>query len=159
GSSRREGNPRVNDSLSHYCRAFGYEADDRWAKLPAGWSWRGAAAGGVGSRARPSAFDPRAHPPGGLRPRAPARAPRGEGRCVRPHGICIGPDDSVYLTDDADHTVRKFTPDGRLLLTLGTSGKPSDTGATSNDYRTVVRAGSPFHYPCNVALSPAGDIY
>ena len=30
---------------------------------------------------------------------------------VRPHGIHIGPDDSVYLTDDTDHTVRRFTPD------------------------------------------------
>ena len=71
----------------------------------------------------------------------------GEGLFDRPHGICIGPDDAVYCTDDADHTVRKFTPDGRLLLTLGTSGRPSDTGATSIDYRTIRRAGPPFHYP------------
>jgi DNA-binding beta-propeller fold protein YncE len=83
----------------------------------------------------------------------------GEGLFTRPHGICIGPDDAVYLTDDADHTVRKFSPDGRLLLTLGASGRPSDTGAASNDYRTIARAGAPFHYPCNVALSPAGEIY
>ena len=64
-----------------------------------------------------------------------------------------------YCTDDSDHTVRKFTPDGRLLLTLGTSGQPSDTGATSIDFRTIRRAGPPFHYPTNLALSRRGGIY
>jgi DNA-binding beta-propeller fold protein YncE len=78
---------------------------------------------------------------------------------VRPHGIHIGPDDSVYCTDDTDHTVRRFTPQGKLLLTLGVSGRPSDTGATSTDYRTIRRAAGPFHFPTNVALSPEGDIY
>jgi DNA-binding beta-propeller fold protein YncE len=78
---------------------------------------------------------------------------------ARPHGLTIGPDDAVYCTDDADHTVRKFTPEGRLLLTLGVSGRPSDTGATSNDFRTIRRAGGPFHFPTNVALSPEGEIY
>ena len=51
------------------------------------------------------------------------------------------------------------SPEGRLLLTLGVSGRPSDTGATSPDYRTVQRGGPPFNYPTNVALSPEGDIY
>ena len=52
----------------------------------------------------------------------------GEGLFRRAHGIAVGPDDAVYCTDDLDHTVRKFTTDGRLLQTLGTSGQPSDTG-------------------------------
>ncbi|HEX4147165.1 MAG TPA: peptidyl-alpha-hydroxyglycine alpha-amidating lyase family protein [Pirellulales bacterium] len=82
-----------------------------------------------------------------------------EATFVRPHGICIGPDDTLYLTDDEGHSVRRFTPDGRLLLTLGASGHPSDTGATSPDYRTIRRAAGPFNYPTNVALSPEGDIY
>jgi glucose/arabinose dehydrogenase len=47
----------------------------------------------------------------------------GEGRFQRPHGIDIGPDDSIYCTDDGDHTVRKFTPDGGLLLTIGVPGQ------------------------------------
>src|SRR5262245_58074797 len=37
---------------------------------------------------------------------------------VHAHGITIGPDDAVYCTDDYDHTVRKFTPDGKFLMTL-----------------------------------------
>lgn len=80
---------------------------------------------------------------------------------VHAHGITIDfkDDDAVYCTDDWDHTVRKFTPDGELLMTLGTSGKPSDTGATSIDFRTITHAGPPFYFPCNLALSPDGDFY
>lgn len=53
----------------------------------------------------------------------------GDGRFLgRAHGITIGPDDSVYCVNDLDHTVRKFTPGGELLMTLGTVGVPSDTG-------------------------------
>ena len=83
----------------------------------------------------------------------------GEGLFARPHGITIGPDDAVYITDDLDHTVKKFTPDGTLLLTFGKSGGPSDTGATSQDFRTIRRAGPPFHYPTNVALAADGSLY
>jgi sugar lactone lactonase YvrE len=45
----------------------------------------------------------------------------------RTHGIAVGPDDSVYTVDDGDHTVRKFTPDGRQLMVIGTPGVPSET--------------------------------
>jgi DNA-binding beta-propeller fold protein YncE len=83
----------------------------------------------------------------------------GDGVFVRPHGIFIGPDDTVYCTDDFDHTVRAFSTDGKLRLTLGTSGKPSDTGATSMDYRTIRHAGPPFNFPTNLARGPAGDLY
>jgi DNA-binding beta-propeller fold protein YncE len=83
----------------------------------------------------------------------------GEGLFTRPHGLFVGPEGAVYCTDDCGHTVRKFTPDGELLLTLGTAGHPSDTGATSMDFRTIRRAGPPFHYPTNLAISPEGDLY
>ena len=46
----------------------------------------------------------------------------------RTHGIAIGPDDMVYTVDDGDHTVRKFTSEGKQLMMLGTPGKFSDTG-------------------------------
>ncbi len=83
----------------------------------------------------------------------------GEKLFVRPHGITIGPDDAVYISDDLDHTIKKFTPDGTLLLTLGKSGSPSDTGATSQDFRTIRQAGGPFHYPTNVALAADGSLF
>src|SRR5690349_20196588 len=70
----------------------------------------------------------------------------GQGEFARPHGLTIGPDDSLYCTDDLDHTVKKYSPDGKRLLTLGTSGQPSNTGATSIDYRTIRNAGPPFYF-------------
>jgi streptogramin lyase len=82
----------------------------------------------------------------------------GEGLFVRPHGITIGPDDSVYCTDDLDHTVRKFTPEGRLVFTLGVSGRPADTGIDGIDYRTIRRVGPPFHRPANLAVAPDGTL-
>ena len=82
----------------------------------------------------------------------------GEGQFKWPHGITIGPDNAVYCTD-LDHTVRKFTPDGKLLLTLGESGRPSDTGANSVDYREIRRPAGPFNFPTNVALAADGSIY
>ena len=78
---------------------------------------------------------------------------------LRPHGIFIGPDDTVYCTDDFGHTVRAFTTDGKPRFTLGVSGQPSDTGATSIDYRTIQRAGPPLNFPTNLAVGPHGDLY
>ncbi|MBI3849571.1 MAG: hypothetical protein HY298_04675 [Verrucomicrobia bacterium] len=141
------------------CLEFGYEANDHWAKLPSGWSWTEVVAVATDAQDRVYVFNRSEHPVMIFNRDGTFLRSWGEGLFARPHGIFIGPDDAVYCTDDLDHTVRKFTPDGRLLLTLGTSGKPSDTGATSVDYRTILRVGPPFHYPTNVALSPEGDIY
>jgi DNA-binding beta-propeller fold protein YncE len=141
------------------CRDLGYEADDRWAKLPPGWGWTEVAAVATDSRDRVYVFNRGEHPLLVFDPDGTFLASWGEGLFARPHGIFIGPDDAVYCADDCDHTVRKFTPDGRLLLTLGVSGKPSDTGAAGMDYRTVVRAGPPFNYPTNLAISPGGELY
>lgn len=62
------------------------------------------------------------------------------------HGFYIGPDERAYLTDTRDHTVRKFTLDGKLLLTLGTPGKPG-------------KEGEPFRRPAAAAISSSGDIF
>src|SRR5206468_3315351 len=53
----------------------------------------------------------------------------GEGEFTyRTHGIATAPDGTVWATDDGNHTVRQFTPQGKLLNTLGTLDTPSDTG-------------------------------
>jgi hypothetical protein len=141
------------------CRQLGYEPDDHWAKLPAGWGWSEVAAIATDSRDRVFVFARGEHPVLVFERDGTFLRSWGEGAFVRPHGIFIGPDDMVWCSDDKDHTVQKYTPDGNLLLTLGTSGKPSDTGATSMDFRTIRRAGPPFHYPTNLAISPGGDLY
>ena len=136
----------------------GYEANDQWAQV-AGWKWTEVAAVAVDAQDRVFVFNRSEHPVMVFSPDGTFLFAWGEGLFARPHGLFIGPDDAVYCTDDLDHTVRKFSPEGRLLLTLGASGLPSATGATSVDYRTILRSGPPFHYPTNLALAPTGEMY
>jgi DNA-binding beta-propeller fold protein YncE len=136
-----------------------YEALARWELLPEGWSFVEVAGVAADSQDRVHVFNRGEHPLVVFDREGRFLTSWGEGRFQRPHGIAIGPDDSVYCTDDLDHTVRKFTPEGRLLLTLGVSGKPSDTGIVGNDYRTICRAGPPFNRPTNLALAADGSMY
>src|SRR5262249_50682173 len=137
---------------------YRYQALARWEQLPPGWSFVEVAGVATDSKDRVYVFNRGEHPVMVFDRDGAFRTSWGEGLIKRAHGIHIGPDDAVYLTDDLDHTVRKFTPEGRLLLTLGT-GQPSDTGIDGIDYRTIRRVGPPFHRPTNVALSPRGEIY
>jgi sugar lactone lactonase YvrE len=72
----------------------------------------------------------------------------GEGLFRRAHGVHMAPDDTLWLTDDGDHTVRHCTLDGKVLLTLGIPGTPS-----------AFMSGQPFHRCTHTALSPQGDLY
>ncbi len=141
------------------CRVYGYQADDRWHKVPAWITWPEVAAVATDSKDRVFVFNRGEHPVLVFDRQGNLLTSWGEGLFVRPHGITIGPDDSVYCTDDLGHVVYKFTADGQLLLTLGSKGQPSDTGATSIDYRTVKYAGPPFHYPTNLAIAANGDLF
>lgn len=62
------------------------------------------------------------------------------------HHIKVDPAGNIWTTDIQNHTVEKHTPDGKLLMTLGTSGKAG-------------RDQSHFNKPTDVAVTPAGDIY
>jgi sugar lactone lactonase YvrE len=72
----------------------------------------------------------------------------GEGQYPRAHGVHMGPDDSIYLTDDGGHFVRKCSLDGKVLLEIGVPGKPAP-----------YMSGEPFHRCTHTALSPTGEIY
>lgn len=49
----------------------------------------------------------------------------GKGLFVMPHGIRVDPDGNVWTTDAATSMVRKFSPEGTLLLTIEVGGQPS----------------------------------
>ena len=136
---------------------FSYRAMADWAKWPDGWNVSDVTAVATDSQDRVFVFNRGDHPVAVFDPEGNLLFSWGEGLFNRPHGITIGPDDSVYCVDDLDHTVHKFTPEGRRLLSLGKSGCPSDTGATSIDYRTIRYSGPPFHFPTNLAIAPSGD--
>ena len=63
-----------------------------------------------------------------------------------PHGIFISDDDQIYCTDTVDHTVRKLSLDGEIVMTLGSEGKPGEPGA-------------PFNKPTRAVVAPSGEIY
>lgn len=139
--------------------AFRYRALPAWGQLPAGWSFVEVVGTATDAAGNVLVFNRGEHPVIVFDRAGRFLRSWGEGAFHRPHGIHVGPDDAVYCVDDFDHTVRKFTLDGRPLATLGTSGKSSDTGASTVDYRTIRRSAGPFNFPTNLALAPGGEMY
>jgi sugar lactone lactonase YvrE len=83
---------------------------------------------------------------------------------VGAHGIRVGPDGCIYCADDTNHVVLKLSPDGKVIMTLGNKGKPSDTGYVKMhlpgpSMETIKRPGPPFNRPTGVALSSSGEIF
>ena len=80
----------------------------------------------------------------------------GSGMFIWPHGIDVDPDGNVWVTDAVEaartpkgtrgHQVIKFSPDGKVLMTMGTPGVPGD-GPTS------------FNAPSDVVVADNGDIF
>lgn len=82
----------------------------------------------------------------------------------RPHGMGLDPEGCVYCTDDGNHTVKKFSPDGTLLMTLGTENEPSETGYRHapdifERIASITRGGEPFNQPTGVTVLDSGDIF
>jgi DNA-binding beta-propeller fold protein YncE len=136
---------------------FVYEVDERWGQLPASWSFVDVVGVVVDADDRVFVFNRGAHPMVIFERDGRLAGAWGEGVFTNPHGLQIGPDGSIYTVDNGDHTVRKFTPDGELLMTLGTPGQPSDTGYSGN--LDAIRGGGPFNAPTNVAVAPDGSLY
>jgi DNA-binding beta-propeller fold protein YncE len=133
---------------------FRYQTVPGWGQLPTGWRFVDVAGIATDSKNRVYVFNRGEHPIIIFESDGRFVTSWGEKLFVRPHGIYIDSNDLIYCTDDADQTVRKFTLDGRLLMTLGISGQATDTGVVENDYRTIRRAGLPFNQPTNLAIAP-----
>ncbi|MEO8006006.1 MAG: peptidyl-alpha-hydroxyglycine alpha-amidating lyase family protein [Betaproteobacteria bacterium] len=127
---------------------FRYEVIEDWAKIPDGWSFTDVGAVAVDSKDRVYVFNRGEHPMMVFDRDGNFLRSWGEGVFHRAHGLHIGPDETLYCTDDGDHSVRKCTLDGKVLLTIGIPGKP-----------TPYMSGEPFHRCTHTALSPRGDIY
>jgi NHL repeat len=120
-----------------------------WGRLPEGWSYVEATSVGVDSRDNVYVFNRGAHPVVVFDREGNFLRAWGEGMFRRPHGITVGPDDALWLTDDHHQTVRRFTTDGRLRLTIGTP-----------DRAAARESGEPFNGPTHVALCPrTGAVY
>ena len=70
----------------------------------------------------------------------------GENRFIMPHGLTVDHAGNVWLTDVGLHQVFKFTPEGKVLLTLGVRLTPGDDRAH-------------FNLPTDVAVLRDGSFY
>jgi sugar lactone lactonase YvrE len=75
----------------------------------------------------------------------------GAGMFVFPHAIVVDKDGNLWVTDGQGikgkgHQIFKFSPNGRVLMTLGTAGVSGDGPDT-------------FNQPSAVAIAPNGDIF
>jgi len=125
-----------------------FEVHENWAKVPEEITLGDCAAVGVDRQNRVYAFNRGEHPVAVFDAEGNLLRTWGEGVFRRPHGVHMGPDDTIWLTDDGDHTVRKCTLDGKVLMTLGVPGEPKP-----------YMSGEPFHRCTHTALSPQGDLY
>jgi sugar lactone lactonase YvrE len=75
----------------------------------------------------------------------------GAGMFIFPHGLHVDRDGSVWVTDGRGkggkgHQVTKFSPDGKVLMTLGKAGATGD-------------GPDAFNSPSDVRVAPNGDIF
>ena len=129
---------------------FTYEVSgENWGNLPEGWRYVEATALALDSHDNVHVFNRGTHPMIVLNPDGDVLRTWGEGVFSNAHGVAIGPDDSVYCVDNGDHTVRKFSSEGKLLMTIGVPNKPAP-----------VLSGEPFSQPTHVAVDQRnGDLF
>ena len=131
-----------------------YRAVDNWAKLPEGRTWGATSAVGVDRSGNVWVFERC----GGTTCAGSSLAPIlkfdpsgkllktfGAGMFVFPHGIYVDKDDNVWVVDGQGkdgkgQQVVKYSPEGRVMLTLGKAGIAGNGPDTFNQPSAVVVA-------------------
>jgi len=138
-----------------------YTTVENWAKLPEGRSWGSTSAVGVdrdgksiwvGERCGANSCAGKTDPPI-LKFDSSGKLVKsfGEGMFLFPHGFAVDKDGNIWVTDGQGangkgHQVFKFSPEGKVLMTLGKAGVAGDGPDT-------------FNQPNAVAIAPNGDIF
>ena len=121
----------MTDNLSGQEVIFGdgdhrYRLDDTWAKIPDGPYWtHDVASISIDAKDNVYAFVRGPHPVMVFDREGNLLNTWGEGLFTNPHGSHIAADGHIYLTDNGDHTVRKCTFEGKVLLVIGVPQQPS----------------------------------
>ena len=123
-----------------------YEEVADWAQLPEGWSFMEVADVVVDAQDRVYVFNRGEHPMIIFEQDGSFVGSWGEDLFSRAHGVTVGPDGMLYCVDDGDHSIRKCTPDGEVLMTIGTPNEPAPA-----------HSGQPFNRPTKVAFDPKTD--
>ena len=128
---------------------FAYSVEPNWQTMPPGYEWREVAAVAVDGNDNVYVFNRGEHPMMVFDKDGNFVKSWGEGVFMRAHGVSLGPDNTLYCSDDGDHTVRQCTLDGEVLMTIGVPGEPAP-----------LFSGDPFNRCTHTALDPkTGDIY
>ena len=129
---------------------FQYEiSGENWGRLPDGWNYREATAVAVDEQDRVYVFNRGTCPIVVFDQIGNMLDSWGQGIFDNPHGISLDLDGNLFCVDSGDSTVRKFTPEGELLMTIGEANQPSQP-----------MSGNPFNAPTHVATDPiSGEIY
>jgi sugar lactone lactonase YvrE len=127
-----------------------YKVDANWTQLPQGTTWNGSTSwitadgkGNVLVLVRTAPYFRFFTRDGKF-----VRSAGDDGLFQNAHSVTIDSQGFLWVTDAAAHLVQKFSPDGRLLMTLGKKGVTGDN--TSRDS---------FNQPNHVAIALNGDIY
>ena len=92
---------------------YRYRVVENWAKLPEGWSFKDVAAVAVDGKDQVYVFNRGEHPMMVFDREGNFLRSWGEGVFRRAHGLHIDSHDTLYCTDDGDHSVRKCTTGAR----------------------------------------------
>ena len=138
--------------LGTQAQGSSYTLVEGWAKLPAGMEWDQVVSVDPDPDGRHIWAFHRAEPPVlKFDPDGNLVKSFGEGLFARPHGFHIDQDGFIWATDQLGldgkgHQVFKFSPDGKVLMTLGTKGVSGEGPDT-------------FNGPTDVAIAANGDIF
>lgn len=138
---------KEKDKYPHVNVALDYVVDAKWPQRPAELQWGHVPGIAVDKKDHVYVFT-RATPPVQVYDAKTGKLLRtwGEKTIGKAHHIRIDADGNVWTTDIDNHTVEKYTPEGKLLLTIGEKGKAG-------------RDKTHFYMPTDVAIAPNGDVY
>ena len=128
-----------------------YDVNEKWAQLPPGQTWGEGGTVGVATDGKGLVI--------ALVRSAPyfrvfttagkfVRAWGEPGQFDHAHSVHISPDGAIWATDPNIHLIYKFSPEGKLLMTLGKKGVAGDN--MSRDA---------FNRPAGLAIAANGDIF
>ncbi|WP_200886683.1 peptidyl-alpha-hydroxyglycine alpha-amidating lyase family protein [Phaeacidiphilus oryzae] len=128
---------------------YRFTPEESWPRLPAGFELGDTAGIAVDRRDWVYLFNRGPHPVVVVDADGDFQQSWGEGAFVNPHGAALHPDgESLWLTDNGDHTVRRYTLDGEPLLEIGVPGSPVEP-----------MSGGPFCCCTHTAVGPDGRLY
>lgn len=119
-----------------------------WPRLPAGWNFGEVAAVDVDRNDNVWVFSDGPHPVMEFDSSGKFLQAWPEFLGKKPHGLRVGPDGNIWTVDLETHRVMKWTPEGRLLMILGTGSPAPDNNAKYA-----------FNRPATLNFGPDGDFF